>query len=291
MKQLATLSILIVLVIIFTSAVEKVQKSAGPPSCSAGEPPNNTNCTNCHNDGIVNTGSATVNFDLGGADVDYVPGKTYTITVSVSKAGMRRAGFQCIALQDNNNKISPGTVTLTDVNRTQVLNKNISHAGGCLDEERVWIEHTYAGNSSNDSGISRWSYQWKAPSEGVGSITFYLAALEANNDLSETGDEVYTIKKTIAGLPIGIKEVGQANSFVVYPIPAKNELNIITGKQIFTELALYTLTGKLVKIWTQEELPVQQSVTKIGTTEIPPGIYMLSIKTNAGIAMKKVLIL
>lgn len=291
MKRLATLSILVVLVIIFTSAVEKVQKSAGPPSCSAGEPPNNTNCTNCHNDGVVNTGSATVNFDLGGADVDYVPGKTYTITVSVSKAGMRRAGFQCIALQDNNNKISPGTVTLTDVKRTQLLNKNISHSGGCLDEERVWIEHTYAGNSSNDSGISRWSYQWKAPSEGVGPITFYLAALEANNDLSETGDEVYTIKKTIEGLPIGIKEVAQANSFVIYPVPAKNELNIISGKQILNEVALYTLTGKPLKIWTQEELLVQQSVTKIATTDIPAGIYMLSIKTNAGAVMKKVLIL
>lgn len=290
MKRLATLLTLIVLVIIFTSAIEKVQKSAGPPSCSAGEPPNNTNCTNCHNDGIVNTGSANVSFDLGGADVDYVPGKTYTITVSVSKLGMRRAGFQCIALQDNNDKISPGSVVLTDASRTQVLNKNISHSGGCLDEERVWIEHTYAGNSSNDSGISRWSYQWKAPSEGVGAITFYLAALEANNDLSETGDQVYTIKKTIEGLPIGIKEVSNANSFVVYPIPAKNELNIITGKQVPNELILYTVTGKLIKIWHEEELHIQQSITKISTTEIPSGIYMLSIKTNSGVVVKKVLI-
>lgn len=290
MKRLSVIITLLTLVIIFTSAVEKVQKSAGPPSCNAGEPPNNTNCTSCHDDGVANTGTARVTFDLGGADVDYIAGKSYTITVTVSKAGMRRAGFQCIALQDNNNKISPGTVILTDIARTQVLDKDAPHSGGCLDEERVWIEHTYAGNSSNDSGISRWSYQWRAPAEAVGSVTFYLAALEANNDLNETGDQVYTIKKTIAGLPVGLNELTIANSFIVYPFPATNELNIKTGKYIPDEITLYNSTGKLIKVWDKQSIHPPDQIIKLSTQDIPPGIYFLSIAGSFGSITKKVFI-
>ncbi|MES2688938.1 MAG: choice-of-anchor V domain-containing protein [Bacteroidota bacterium] len=290
MKRLSVIITLVTLMIIFTSAVEKVQKSAGPPSCSAGEPPNNTNCTNCHNDGVVNTGTANVTFDLGGADTAYMPGRTYTITVAVSKAGMRRAGFQCIALRDNDDKTSPGTVTLTDVARTQVLDKNAPHSGGCLDEERVWIEHTYAGNSSNDSGISRWSYQWQAPSTAAGSITFYLAALESNNDLAETGDQVYTMKKTIAGLPVGLNETNIAHSFVLYPLPASTELIIKTGKQILDQIKLYNSTGKQVKAWDKNSMHAQHETVKLSTRDIPSGIYFLNIEGNFGSVVQKVFI-
>src|ERR1044072_6027877 len=87
-------------------------KSAGPPGCYAGEPPNNNNCTSCHTDYPVNSGTATVQLDLGGADTGYVPGQTYPLTVSVKKTGMPAAGFQLTVLQDSDNTRSPGTITL-----------------------------------------------------------------------------------------------------------------------------------------------------------------------------------
>ncbi len=287
MKKLIAISSLFTLVILFSSAIEKVQKSSGPPSCNAGEPPNNTNCTNCHNDGVVNTGSANIVFDLGGADTDYVAGKTYTITVSVSKPGMRRAGFQSIALQDNNNKISPGKIVLTDAARTQLIDKNIPHSGGCLEEERVWIEHTYAGNSSNDSGISRWSYKWTAPSAGVGAITFYLAALEANNDLSETGDQVYTIKKTITGLPVGINEAELMASFIISA--SATEINIMSTIYPPEKIALFSTKGELVKQWTKDEIPMQ-TTTRLSTENIPKGVYFVKLMGSFGSVVKKVAI-
>ncbi len=290
MKKFAIILSLTLSVILFTAAVEKVNKSAGPPSCHAGEPPNNTNCTNCHNDGVVNTGSADVWLDLGGADTEYIPGKTYTISISVSKPGMRRAGFQCIALQDDNDKISPGLFTLTDESRTQLLDKNAPHSGGCFEEDRVWIEHTYAGNSSNDSGISRWSYHWKAPANGVGSITFYLAALEANNDLTESGDHVYTLKKTITGLPVGIREVEAKEVFNIYPTPVTDELYLTLNNTIPKELKLYTATGKLIRVWYPDGMQIQQQTIKLSTADIPSGIYLLSVTTGSATSVQKVLI-
>lgn len=287
MNKLITISCLFALVVLFSSAIERVHKSAGPPSCNAGEPPNNTNCTNCHNDGLVNTGSANIVFDLGGADTDYVAGRTYTITVSVSKPGLRRAGFQSIALQDNNNKISPGKLALTDATRTQLIDKNIPHSGGCLEEERVWIEHTYAGNSSNESGTSLWSYKWTAPSAGVGAITFYLAALEANNDLSETGDQVYTIQKTIAGLPVGINESELIASFIVSA--SATELIIESSVYAPEKFALFTTTGALVKQWTKEDTQMQ-TYSRFSTENIPKGVYFVKLMGSFGAVVKKVFI-
>ena len=68
-------------------------KSAGPPGCFAGEPPNNTNCTSCHTDYTVNSGQATVLFNMGGADTGYVPGATYQVSITIRNAGMSVAGL------------------------------------------------------------------------------------------------------------------------------------------------------------------------------------------------------
>lgn len=290
MKKLYILSMLAVLVIGLSSAVEKVQKSAGPPSCHAGEPPNRTTCVACHYDATLNTGTADVLLDLGGADTVYVPGQTYTITITVSKPGMERAGFQCIALRDDNDKISPGTVTLTDMLRTQVLDKSAPHPGGCLNEERVWTEHTYAGNSSNDSGVSRWSYSWRAPQDGVGSITFYLAVLEADNDLSETGDHVYTVQKTIAGLPVGVRETASLNDLRVYVQPLSGMLRVDYRGQRPGYIALYSVTGKKMKDWTQPESSADGS-TNLDVGDLDVGMYIVEVRTEGGEqALKKVML-
>src|SRR5258707_323376 len=132
MKKIITFSFLSLLVILLASLnngqdIVKVcsvntpveaLKSAGPPPYYAGEPLGFGNCTasGCH-DGITGTpniGNATVKLDLGLAESGYMPGQKYTVTISVSKTGMRRAGFQIIALKDNDNSISPGRVSLTD---------------------------------------------------------------------------------------------------------------------------------------------------------------------------------
>jgi hypothetical protein len=288
MKKTIVISALALMVVVLSSAIERVQKSAGPPSCHANEPPGNLNCTDCHTDATLNTGSAAITFDLGGAEDGYIPGQTYNITVSVSRPSLVRAGFQCIALQDNDNRISPGTVTLNDENRTQVLDKNAPHSGGCLEEERVWIEHTFNGNTCDASGKNQWTYRWKAPDVNVGSVSFYLSALEANNDLAETGDNVYTRKKTITGLT-GIAETDRV-SYTIYPMPANGMLLVQPLREVPQTVVLYGITGTAVRTWKQQELQLKDQSIKLDLGGLEAGVYFLHIKSGDASATQKVLV-
>lgn len=208
----------------------KVLKSAGPPPYSAGEPPANETCANagCH-DGVtsaLNSGTATVNLNLGGAETGYLPGMNYTIKISISKTGMQRSGFQIIALRNNDNSKSPGEVVLIDTNRTQ-RRDNTSVTWGCCWQNRVWVTHKYNGIASVSPGYNEWTYKWYAPNTNVGNISFYLAALDANNDMIDTMDYTYTKQVTIScsapvpvfnyianGLNVAFYDSSQATSFL-----------------------------------------------------------------------------
>ncbi len=269
------------LILLFSSAVERTMKSTGPPECHAGEPPNNFNCTEsgCHSDAVANTGTALLALDLGGAENGYQPGATYKITVSVTKAGMTRAGFQIIALQDNDVTTSPGTITLTEPTRTQVLNKTNAHGHpNCTVQNQTWVEHTFSGIGAT-SGKNTWTYNWKAPANNVGSVTFYLAGLEANFDQQSTGDKTYTLKKTITGWAASVKDLSAKKNFVVYPNPVKDRIFIESKVYPVSEVRLYDLEGKLMNSC------INQSVRDgISELEIPPtlanGIYYVYIKSG-----------
>ena len=272
--------------------VQKVMKSAGPPSCYAGEPPNNANCTNsgCHDDGVVNTGSATISLDLGRFSTQYIPGDTCTVTVSVSKPGMMRAGFQLVALQDNNISLSPGTIILTDNNRTQVIDKNAPHPGACSTLDKVWIEHTFNGISVKSPGLNSWSFTWRAPAANVGSITFYLAVLESNNDLTESGDHAYTTKQTITSGPVGIDEL-KKDLFSVYPNPVVNgTIFLKTVYESPLEARLYNNVGRLVAVWQQGTWKERNGIAELPLGTQPGGVYFLSVRTPSQTFTQKVFV-
>ncbi len=163
-----------------------VPKSAGPPACFSGEPPRNSTCQNsgCHTDFPLNSGGASLLLDLDGAENGYDLGQLYKVKVALTIPGLVRGGFQVIAMQDNNDTISPGTFTLTQSLRTQRIDRNFPHADtGCGIYSKVWIEHTDYGIDDPILDTIRWEFDWRAPVQDVGSITFYAAAVDANADL------------------------------------------------------------------------------------------------------------
>src|SRR5690606_24492543 len=139
-------------------------------------------------------------------------------------------------------------------------------------------------------GISRWSYRWQAPDEGVGSITFYLAALEANNDLAETGDHVYTLRKTIAGEPVGVAGPDMQHAFNLYPVPAEKELYIGYVNRRPEQVTLYTVSGQ--KILTRSTSPFADSRTVVlDIQDVDPGVYLAEIRADESTrVLKKVFI-
>lgn len=282
------ISVLSILYLGLSAWVDNTYKSAGPPSCHAGEPPNNTNCNTCHDDGVLNSGNASILVDMDGAELGYEPGKTYTIRISIFKKGMKRAGFQSIFLQDNNISISPGTFSITDAARTQRIDRNDPHPGGCLEEDKVWIEHTYNGINSTDSGTSKWTYTWKAPTEDVGSITFYMAAIAANNDLDATGDEAYTLNYKIPGILTGIY-TKRKESLFVYPSPVIKDLSIRVNNTTPSEIILYTLRGEILRKWSEEELETKNGSLTLSLDFVESGMYILSSKIKGELYTNKIM--
>jgi hypothetical protein len=108
-----------------------------------------------------------------------------------------------------------------------------------------------------DTGFNKWSFKWIAPANDVGTITFYLGALESNNDLSQKGDQAYTLKKTIAlKTNLGINKTEQNLIGTIYPNPASTELFIKTNYSEIDNIILYNLMGKKISEWNKNDMQV-----------------------------------
>jgi len=292
MKQVFT-TIFLAVTLLFLSSLkfaeeiescgEAGRKSSGPPSCCAGEPPNNTTCakSGCH-DGIpLNSGAAELFFSLGDTLSNYIPGKTYTVTVGITRKDMERGGFQIIALQDNKPSLTPGVVTITNQARTQRIDAANPHSGGCAIQQKVWVEHAYDGIDDVVNDTLQWQYTWQAPDSNVGGITFYLAALDSDFDLDNSNDTVYALKKTftVADVSSAVSNLSMPD-VKVSPNPFSNSIHIETDKAVEYELA--DVTGKVVAKGFTNEVK-----TEIPTAHIAKGTYLLSLGNQQNRAVKK----
>ena len=271
------------------SLISGTQKSSGPPGCYAGEPPNFTNCTHCHRGAAVNSGQATLRLDLGGADTNYLPAATYTISIELEKLGMEAAGFQIIALENNRPNRSPGTIQLTEPQRTQLVNRNNPHAHGCTIGDKVWVEHTFNGLLADANGKIRWTYQWTAPDTPVGNISFYLAALEANYDLESTDDYTYIDSIQIRPSISTSNLQTQTNpELKLQPLPARNEIQIQTNVSDLISLQLYNLDGRIIKTITQPNI-LSDQIYILDLQDVPSGYYLLVLDRAQGQPLKKMI--
>ena len=152
--------------------------SAGPPPGYTGAPSEFT-CSECHMAPDAGTGKLTIT-----APPTYTPGRTYQITVAHSNNDQTRQrwGFQLTALGDDGDRA--GTLQNQD-NFTQV----ITDAGP--GNKRQYIEHTSSGTFFGQHNAASWTFNWTAPAEDVGPVTFYLAGNQANGDGNTSGDNIY----------------------------------------------------------------------------------------------------
>jgi hypothetical protein len=302
MKKLYVLSVIIGFVILLSSIgtkeikiTPKILKSTGPPACYSKEPPNNVSCTfsGCHSDNKSNSGNASVLLDLGDSNLGYTPNKTYTISITINKPGMLRAGFQIIAVQDNNTSISPGIISLLNTTETQILNISDTHGGNCDATNKSWIEHTFNGTDVLN-GSKTWAFKWTAPATNVGNISFYLAALEANDDQDNFGDFTYTLSKVMAYNPsAGLEGFILSNNIYISQNPSNEEINIHYNSDfIIDQIELLNLKGESLLILNKSFIQTQkENYISLNTNNISNGIYFIKVKSNGGELIKKVIII
>lgn len=118
--------------------------------------------------------------NLQGLPESYEPGDTYRLTVTLADQNARRWGFELTALKDNNSR--GGTIAVVQAQATQLSGGN---------NQPQYIKHRSAGTFPGQVNNASWQFDWTAPAEGAGRITFYVTGNAANNDGGTGGDRIY----------------------------------------------------------------------------------------------------
>jgi Reeler domain len=168
-----------------------------PPSLAAfreGPLPNMTggfgepNCHQCHLDNPIDAPGGRVVIE--GAPPAYTPARTYTITVTLTRAGMERGGFEIAARFDEgwNRGKQAGT--------WQIEGPRLQMIASQIDPALMFVQHTAAGTKTDTPGTISWTMAWTAPPSYSDAVTFHVAANASNDDASPLGDYIYLTHAT-----------------------------------------------------------------------------------------------
>ncbi|BEP17194.1 hypothetical protein PYJP_05460 [Pyrofollis japonicus] len=132
-------------------------------------------CIQCH----VGADKRPADFTVEGLPQTYEPGKTYKITIKITKGPDCNPSVACGGFAV---KVSGGEIIVTDEKDTFIAE---------LPEGKV-LTHTKEGSKKRE-----WSFEWKAPSSPQ-PVTFEISVLAANGDGSFNGDayahKTFTVK-------------------------------------------------------------------------------------------------
>ena len=146
-----------------------------PPGFSGGF--KEESCHACHFHGELN--AAPGNVTISGVPEKFTPGQRYTLTVTLTRAGMKRAGFQ-LTSRFKDGGAQAGVLASEGPQVGVDTQGGIQYAG----QKR-------AGSSVETPDTARWSMVWTAP-ERTGPLVFHVAANAADGNESADGDFVYT---------------------------------------------------------------------------------------------------
>ncbi len=176
--------------LVATGSAAALFNSFGPIDGVAAQPTTYANCSQCHIGNAVNGGDGSL--VISGVPAEYTPGTTYTLTVTLQDPGQARWGFELVALDQldaNAGSLAAGGPD------TQVSTDILG---------RQFVKHTSSGTHAGTlDGPVSWTFDWKSPPAGTGTVSFFCAGNAADNDLSPSGDFIYTAATASAELGSG----------------------------------------------------------------------------------------
>jgi hypothetical protein len=137
-------------------------------------------CATCHSGSPVTVAANAITSTIPATG--YVPGQTYTITLTATHPTSNRFGFQITAESANNSKA--GTWVVTNTSETHI---SPTH----------YVAHTSGGTMGSNNSKS-WSMNWTAPAVGTGAVTFYAVINRVNNNSGTNGDQVATATLSVS---------------------------------------------------------------------------------------------
>jgi hypothetical protein len=187
----------------------KVSASVAGPSPSHTGAPGEANCTACHGDFPVNSG--TGNVAITGVPANYLPSQNHSITVTTTQSDAVIYGFQLTAIDNTGATVGSFTLPVQEPPQMQILH-------GLVDGVvRSYAEHTINGVIPTQFGSRSWTFTWTAPAQRKGKIGFYAAGNGSNSDGSPGGDYIYTSSKAaLSGSAISNFDADGISDIAVY---------------------------------------------------------------------------
>lgn len=241
--KVACLSIFVIALLITlltgSRTIKPVQAFAEGPNAGVTGAPGELTCAvaGCH-EGQPNTGKGQL---LITAPSAYEPGKVYEITVKhmTTDKSRRRWGFQLTVLDQTNNKAG-------DLQSSGSLTQVIPGGPG---GNRQYIEHGFLGTFQGQQFQASWTFNWTAPDTDIGPVIFYSAGNEANNDGSNTGDQIYTTNTTVSA---GVTVTGPP---VIDSADISGKMLLVMGSNFGSGAALLMDGAKQKKTFNDEVTP------------------------------------
>lgn len=279
-KKIAVISFSLIVggLLYFTNIKKSKAYYYGPLAGYTGSPHDGKTCyySNCHNSHPLGSPQPwiTSNAPVSG----YTPDSIYTITAKAVKTGYTSFGFEISPQSASGAEL--GTLININSSLTQIISTK-------------YIEQTQYSYQGTDSVV--WTFQWKAPAAGTGTVTFYGAFNCGKGNSVPTGSYVFPAtlvipENTSAG--IGGIETSKT-SFSLFPNPSKGQFNItyVSKSAANVEIDVYGLDGK--KISTLLNGMVNEGVnthTLSLPTEIKPGVYFIQLITNGSSDIQKMIL-
>jgi hypothetical protein len=220
-------------------AVGSAWAFSGGPGDGLTNAPGEGNCTACHADFPLNSGTGSLT--ISGLPDLYTPETLYSIEVVLADPDAMRWGFELTFLDGNNDFV--GALASVDAN-TQVS------TGGPFG--RTYVKHTLAGTQNGQTGQGSWMFDWTAPAAGAGDVTIYVAGNAANGNFASSGDRIYATSVPWAEEPTTAvyapEPIARLHPNYPNPFNPRTVVSFTLDKPADVELAVYDLRGSRVQV-------------------------------------------
>jgi hypothetical protein len=258
MKKIYNLFIILALPALFLIFTSGMLSSSGSPGGKTGSPGDGgADCTGCHSDFSTINQEGWISSSL--VATGYSPGEEYMIIVAGVDPDVNKWGFEATAEDQSGNKV--GTIDSFMAGFTQLCNSDNA------------ITHTALGTTPiSDTGMV-WVFNWIAPTEPVGDVTFYAAINAANGNGNTGGDQIYLSQFT-ASPAVGISNNLNPQAIKFYPNPATN-LIYVESSQNFQDkkyMEIINLHGQLLS-----KVELSEMKQTIDISAFDTGIYFVRV--------------
>lgn len=163
------------------SKIHYPEQLTGPFTGGFGE----QTCHYCHFDYPLNDNPGTLS--VKGISRKFSPDSVYEITISTTRNGLQRAGFQMSA-RFSNGKQAGSFQHISD--RTEFTG---------VDQGKIqYVQHSAGGTVPVSNGRGAWRVLWRAPAVGSDTVYMHVAVNAANGDASEFGDFINSMEIRVA---------------------------------------------------------------------------------------------